>query len=160
MASSKGSKQRVTAKEREIRALELRKSGATYRAIGESLGITEQGAHKCVMRAIDKLNEKIIEDAVQVRRLELERLDRLFLAIYRTAIQGNLDAIDRILRIMTRRAKLLGLDAVEQAEVSWREEIIVLLKTGRVTPEIVLSELGRDLASELFITAGIQVTAK
>lgn len=155
MAHSKASKNRLRGREREIKAMELRKSGATYAAIGEALGISEQGAYKAVIRALDKLNAKVIEGAEQLRRLELERLDRLFLAVYPKAIGGSYEAIDRALKIMARRARLLGLDAVERAEVTWREEVISLLRSGSISVEQVIEELGRDLATELFISAGV-----
>jgi len=51
--------------------------------------------------------------------LELQRLDDLYLIAYRAIIGGNsLAGIDRCLRIMERRSKLLGLDAAEKVEHS------------------------------------------
>ena len=56
---------------------------------------------------------------MQVRDLELRRLDELCLSAYRAISDGNdLAGIDRCLRIMERRAKLLGLDAAEKVEHS------------------------------------------
>jgi hypothetical protein len=46
-----------------------------------------------------------------VRKLECERLDRLLLAVWSRALSGDLDALDRALALMKRRAALLGLDA-------------------------------------------------
>lgn len=156
---SKSSQRRLLGKERQKQALDLRKSGATYDAIGQALGISTQGAYKAVIRALDSLNAKISEGAEQLRRLELERLDRLFLAVYPAAISGSFEAVDRALKVMARRARLLGLDAIEKAEISWREEVISLIRSGRVTSEQVIEELGLDLASELFVSAGISVVA-
>ena len=42
----------------------------------------------------------------------------------------------------------------------WRSEIIKLLREGAVTPEMVVSELGKDLAHELFRSAGIAIIEK
>jgi len=42
--------------------------------------------------------------------MELERLDRMQLGLYEKAIKGHEGAVDRILRIMNRRASYLGLD--------------------------------------------------
>jgi len=56
---------------------------------------------------------------VHVRDLELQRLDDLYLIAYRAIIDGyDLAGIDRCLRIMERRSKLLGLDAAEKVEHS------------------------------------------
>jgi len=43
--------------------------------------------------------------------LELKRLDTALNAIFERVQDGNLEAVDRLLRIMERRAKYLGLDA-------------------------------------------------
>jgi len=118
MGRSKVDNRIVRGRQREIESLELRKAGLTYRQIGERLGITEQGAHAAVMRALRRLNERITEAAEEVRRLELERLDRLLLALWPQAAKGNQGAVDRVLRIMERRARLLGLDAPKGVDVT------------------------------------------
>jgi hypothetical protein len=51
------------------------------------------------------------EPADEVRRIEVERLDKLMLSLWPEAQTGNIKAIETILGIMARRAKLLGLDA-------------------------------------------------
>ena len=57
-----------------------------------------------------------------MRTLELERLDKLWFAMYRQATQGNQGAVDRCIRIMERRAKLLGLDAPTKTELSTKDD--------------------------------------
>lgn len=39
---------------------------------------------------------------------------------------------------------------------TWRDDVIDLLKAGTITPDDVLTDLGEDLASELFIAAGVR----
>jgi len=39
----------------------------------------------------------------------------------------------------------------------WRSEIVQLLRDGKLVPQDVIDELGRDLATELFVSAGIAV---
>ncbi len=108
---SKTSKRILTGRQREIDALELRKSGATYSSIAKAMGISLSGAADAVKRALARLNERSLEGADELRRLELERLDRMLLAMYPQATRGNQGSVDRVLRIMERRARLLGLDA-------------------------------------------------
>jgi hypothetical protein len=73
---------------------------------------------------LENLADKCREEAVHVRDLELQRLDDLYLIAYRAIIDGNdLAGIDRCLRIMERRAKLLGLDAAEKVDVQGLVEI-------------------------------------
>jgi len=98
------------AKERRQKAFELRKSGASFVEIGKSLGISTQAAHQHVQKKIKALAKKTDEDAMEVMRMELERLDQMLLGLYRDAISGKVTAVDRVLKIMDRRAKFLGLD--------------------------------------------------
>ena len=123
---AKGHKRKITALERELQALELRKAGATYREIGNALGISDVGAAKALRRAIRKLNERTVEQAAVVRRLELERLDRMQLALWNRATDiknPDLKAVDRVLKIMDHRAKLLGLYAPVEANVNVTEQL-------------------------------------
>ena len=59
-------------------------------------------------------------EADQVERLvtlEVERLDGLLRVAWPLAMAGNLKAIDTVLRIAERRARLMGLDAATRSEV-------------------------------------------
>jgi transposase-like protein len=104
------SKRRIMARQHEADGLALRKSGATYEAIARDLGVSVQSAHRAVKRALERLNGEIAESVTDVRRMELERLDAMLGALCPKAARGNLTAVDRVLHIMERRAKLLGLD--------------------------------------------------
>lgn len=108
----------MRARDREVEALNLRKSGATYDQIGKTLGITTQGAYKAIIRSLQRLNEKNSEGSDELRRLEVERLDRMLAAIWGQVLNGNQGAIDRALRIGERRAKLLGLDAPTKTDLT------------------------------------------
>ena len=140
---SRTSERILRGREREEQSLTLRLAGATYRQIGNQLGITEQGAHAAVMRALKRQIKRMAEPAEEVRQLELERLDRLLVGVWRQATQGNQGAIDRALKIMQRRAALLGLDEVtkQRVEVSVhdveeaRREILTALCRVRDDPE-------------------------
>jgi hypothetical protein len=129
----------MTAREREARALELRKQGWTHREIGDGLGISESGARDICNRVLARLETASTETAEEVRRLELERLDGLekkaaevlmkqhvFVNSGRIVYDGEarliddgptLSAIDRLLKIQERRSKLLGLDAPEKHDL-------------------------------------------
>lgn len=100
---------RIDAAERQRKALEARKAGATYDQIARQLNYgSTSAAHKAVMTALRKT---IQEPADELRQLELTRLDALLIPVWGQAMKGSLPAIDRAIRIMERRAKLLGLDA-------------------------------------------------
>lgn len=114
---SKSSGRRLTAAERKEKALELRKAGCSYQAIGDAIGTSKQQAHRTVTAALVEIRTQTAEEAEDLRRLELERIDALFFEAYSKARQGNLAAIDRCVRLSERRCKILGLDAATRSEV-------------------------------------------
>jgi hypothetical protein len=117
-AAAKSSVRRIRTTEKTLKALELRKRGMNYTQIGEKLGCARSTACRYVLSELENLADKCREEAVHVRDLELQRLDALYLVAYAEVEDGNIPAIDRCLRIMERRAKLLGLDAAEKVEHS------------------------------------------
>jgi len=104
----------IRAREREVKALELRKAGASYKQIAEKLGYADpKGAWSAVMRALDRLVPK--EDAEKVRKLELSRLDTIALRLWKRIVEeGDIQAVNAYLRVMERRARYLGLDAPQK----------------------------------------------
>lgn len=110
--NSPTSARRIVARARESTALEMRAGGATYRSIAQELNVSPPAAFKAVTRAISKMVAANNELARNVVELELIRLDRLLFAIWPAATErGSLEAVDRVLKIMERRSKFLGLDA-------------------------------------------------
>ena len=106
---SKASANRIAAAERQARALELRKAGSGYAAIAQQLGYAgPSGAYKAITTALRALTA---EPAAELRALELARLDDLLVGLWPDARRGNVAKIDRVLKVMQRRADLLGLDA-------------------------------------------------
>ena len=102
----------IKGKERAAQALELRKAGLSLQVIADQMGYSDpSGAHKAIKRAMDRM---VREPATELIEMELARLDSIFTEVYRAARQGSLGAIDRCLRIMERRARLLGIDAPQK----------------------------------------------
>lgn len=104
------------ARQRESDALAMRTKGATYDQISEALGVSRQGAADCVKRALAALKADTEEKAEEVRELELRRLDRMLQIAEAAAENGDIAAIDRVLKIQERRSKYLGLDAPVRSE--------------------------------------------
>lgn len=136
-------RQRAAVPERRIKALELRKAGQSYRAIGRALGISYQQALRDVTHVLDDLNAQATDTAERYRRLEVERLDALLDPLWPSAIGGHLRAQEMVLRIMERRAKLLGLDAPLQHEVLVRQQAERLAAELGLDPAEVLAEAER-----------------
>lgn len=114
---SKTSKRRLAAREKWRKALELRKTGMTFEAIAAEVGYKggAPAAYKAVMTA---LKDTLREPAQELRNLEAERLDMLQHKLSDNAgpDKEELPVVDRLLRVMERRAKLLGLDVVKDNE--------------------------------------------
>jgi len=79
--------------------------------------ITRQRVHQII---VDALDDMVREPVEQLRRMELQRLDAMQVRVYQAAIKGNCSAIDRVLKIQKRRARLLGLDVptVQKHEIT------------------------------------------
>lgn len=87
--------------EKRLRALNLRKAGATYEQIAQQLGYANRGtAHKAVRYA---LAEQRGESPRESHRLDEQRLDQLLMALWPKAMKGDGWAVDRILRIIELR---------------------------------------------------------
>ncbi|MEU4574841.1 hypothetical protein [Nonomuraea sp. NPDC023979] len=135
----------ATTAARDAEAARLRSRGLTYRQIAEQLGMAGPGkAHEAVKRV---LAETVADAAEDLRQVELERLDQMYQAALKvlegehyavshgkvvylegetTPLADNgpvLAAIDRLLKIQERRAKLLGLDAPAKTSVTVSDAI-------------------------------------
>lgn len=104
--------------ERQQKAIELRKSGWTYRAIATKLDIDPAQAFRDVKGAIAELNARKLESADDYRAIELERLDMLTRGLEPMAAVGNIGSVSAYVRVMERRAKLLGLDAPIKQDIN------------------------------------------
>ena len=101
---------REIAADRRHRALEMRKSGASYRAIGAQLGVSEKTAHQDVQQALASLAELEQSSADELRTMELMRLDMAALALAPKLKTGDPAIVGAWVRISESRRKLLGLD--------------------------------------------------
>lgn len=104
------------AQRREL-AVAMKLSGATEKDIGDALEVTQQAVSKMLRRALQLSMDRGRYDAEEIVQIETRRLDRLQRGIWQRAVQGDLGAIDRALKIAERRARLLGLDAPQKVEM-------------------------------------------
>lgn len=107
----------ANAAQRASMAVSLRTSKMGYADIAKQCGYGSAGAaHKAVQRELQRV---VVANVDELRREECATLDvmqeecmKLFLD---TKNKGRLFAADRILQIMERRARLMGLDAKPDA---------------------------------------------
>jgi hypothetical protein len=99
-------------RDKQAQCLDLRRQGLLLREIAERLDIPScSTVSKLITSA---LKEIVREPAEHVLALELDRLDAVFYPAFARAsdksVKFDSDAVATCLRIMERRAKLLGLD--------------------------------------------------
>lgn len=115
----KGSPKVIVQREKDLEALRLRKTGMLYGDIAKQMGMGNRSvAYKAVMRCIDVLITETKEEAREIVELELLRLDDLLTTCWEEAKEGNMQAVDRVLKIMERRERYLGLDAPKKTQIT------------------------------------------
>lgn len=111
--------QRAATAQRRAQAIALRLAGMDYQTIAERLGYADRGAaSKDVYRALEANLEAEAAAAATLRELEVQRLDRMQAAAWAKAAKGDLKAIETVLKIIDRRARLLGLDRPARTEIT------------------------------------------
>lgn len=144
--------------ERQLQAVELRKSGLSYREIGKRLDCSHEQARRDIESELKRLASERADKTEELRQLELERLDMLLKGLWPMAAVGNTGAVMSWLKVSERRAKLLGLDAPTHLQIDdWRSQAIADIKAGRVQYQDLANAFDSDLATELFAAAGVPV---
>ena len=149
----------INQQERMRQAWELRKAGVSYDDIAQRLGYKDKsGAYKAVKSVMDRV---VQETGKELQLLHAERLNSMLMIAYRNAQQGDLRAVDTVLRIMERQAALTGIDAPKETATTHHVLFVggdegdyiaalqeaannqLALETG-VQPDIVDAELVED----------------
>ncbi len=93
---------------KEAQVLNLRRGGLTFDLIAQRVGYANPSvASQAYKRALKRI---VYEEVESVRQVESDRLDLAQSAIWQGVTQGDIPSINTLLRIMQRRAALLGLD--------------------------------------------------
>ena len=143
--------------ERDARIFALKKSGLSNMEIGRRFDMTASAVAAAVRRSLSRLNKEAFMSYPEVLRLELERLDELQKSLwpmtqYRreemddgsvVMVEPDQRAIQTVLGIMDRRAKLLGMnvDKIDLAITNPAGDTIDVRSTlaGAITPAGALS---------------------
>lgn len=132
MSTSKGLSREFLA-ERDLRIFKMRQAGVSPQEIARRFQLTTNAVNTAIRRQLEKMNKEALMAYPEVLRLELERLDALQTAIWpltqhrkvtmddgtEVSIDPDLKAIQQVLSIMDRRARLLGM---EQTNVNLQVE--------------------------------------
>lgn len=154
MARPRGKAPNPTVLDRERQVVSLRRRGLTWQDIADKTGYSSpSGASEAYYRASYRV---VSEEVEAIRELENDRLDLLFSAVWEQALAGDYKATDTCLKIMCRRAKLLGLDAPVRQKI----EITPTYDKSTIEEELQriiqaterAAELGLDLVDEASYT--------
>jgi hypothetical protein len=89
--------------------LSMRLAGSSLFAIGQAQTpkISATRVYEIIVQALTEFPSEQVDE---VRQLELLRLDELTDALYAKALDGDIAVVDRVLHIMQRRSRLMGVD--------------------------------------------------
>lgn len=126
--SAKKAGKRILAQEKRRKALELRKAGASYAAIAAAVGYADaSGARKAVERAISNVT---IEPVLELRTLQIERLNHMLSALWSQVNAGNTTAMNTALNIMNKLDALMGTEVTKDINVSVQHNAGILVIDG------------------------------
>lgn len=138
----------------EARILQLRRAGLGTTAIGHELGLPKSTVNSRLKAA---LTRTMREPAAEVRALEAERLDALQVRVWAKALKGDNDSVNTVLRIMQRRARLLGLDhadgvAERLIEVEAAKVRLIAAAFGKALDAMNVTAEQREIATRVLLT--------
>lgn len=132
-----------TTDELAAKVLSARRAGASFDQIAERLNLTPKAAKALFDKAIGSY------DPEYTRALEADRLDRLHLAVWPDAVQGDLNAVDRVLRISERRDKVLAVPKENDHALRKAFDASAATSTQLQDVDAGLLEAGRKIADRV-----------
>jgi len=132
MAQGKRGAAREIARQETINeVLKLRRAGLSINDIAREVGVATNTVRRYIERGLRELKEARIEDVEMLRDLELERLEAIYARLAPRALGESPDLayVDRLLRVIELRARILGLLAppvhLSRHEVNQQINIVV-----------------------------------
>ena len=129
MQRRKNTRKTIVSEEIRNTVIELRKQGMNYADIANEVGIHMDTARSAVNTYMIRLQARTLESADELRRDDYSKLSMMLDAIWDRVLEGELGAIDRAIKILERRARLMGLDMQQQ------NAILMALNLERLTDE-------------------------
>ncbi|MGD0643176.1 MAG: sigma factor-like helix-turn-helix DNA-binding protein [Roseiarcus sp.] len=121
---------RPAARDRDLRRLRILGSvqaGWSYAAIGREEGISRERVRQIVAQA---LSEDSVETKLDHARVQIARLEPALRLAARAVADGDLSAIDRLLRVLDRLDKYCAVEGAEgSAYEGARERLLTKLNT-------------------------------
>jgi transposase len=106
--------------------------------IAEQVGVSRVTVGRDIKALEVEWQKTAAQDIAAAKGVDLDRTERLISALWADAIKGKWLATDRIIALMQHRAKLLGLNAPEKREDTYRIEVRAMVQ--RIAEETGLDE--------------------
>lgn len=155
MATSHGLSREALA-DRDLRIFKMRQAGVAANEIARRFGISTSAVQAAIRRQLEKMNREALMAYPEVLRMELERLDSLQSSIWpltqhrkvklddgtEVTLEPDMKAIQQVLGIMDRRARLLGM---EQTNIN-----VSLEGQQTIEPRVALAGVERPASVDAF----------
>jgi uncharacterized protein YerC len=142
---------------RRAQVAQLVKAGLPQREIAQNVGCSLGTVNRDIRILRERWRQEQFDDIEGALLTDLARIDDVFRAITQDVRSGDLPAIDRFIRLIELRGRLLGYQHFHTQEMDWRVEAVKLIKAGQIAYHALEQELGYDLATQLFEQAGVAI---
>lgn len=116
--SPKQASQDLLIEQRREKVAKLRTAAWSIRDIAAHLKVSIGTVHSDIAAVFERTMDKADGAIERARAVSLERLDVATKGIWPEVESGDVDAIDRLVKVEARRSKLLGLDAPTKQELT------------------------------------------
>jgi hypothetical protein len=134
--------------DRRVKVAQLRLAGIhDQRQIAHQLNVSQPTISRDFKALDAQFRATAAQDIAAAKGLDLQRAEFLISKIWVRATSGNLDAIDRVDKLLNRRAKILGLEAPKKVEdvTDYKQA------AARVAAEIGKPELAGEIERDMVI---------
>ncbi|MFN8124707.1 MAG: helix-turn-helix domain-containing protein [Thermoleophilia bacterium] len=107
------SARRLTKRDHQARALELKAGGMSTPDIAHTLGVHRGTVWTWIREGLAETVAAVHENAGTYRAIQHERIEAAIGAVMPEVLQGNLGAVDRLVKLLARESSLMGLDLRE-----------------------------------------------
>lgn len=105
--------------DREMRVMEMLRAGMSDQQIADEIGYADDSAVTHIRRRVTERYTGVATE--DYRAQQLDRIDALLQSLWASARKKDYQAVDRVVKLMERQAKLVGLDAATKVDMTVQE---------------------------------------
>lgn len=123
--------------------------GMTYQEIADLLGVSKATVARDFKAVLREWQSHYVKDTDKWTAIQLRKLDVMMNAIWDRAQNGDLHSIDRMMHLLERQAKLLGLDKPQTVGLTLSPQLMATLNKLGITVQEVFHHLETELQTRL-----------